>query len=500
MNNHTEIEEIEENNIPIQTAIRTTQKKEYSEQNQKKILKPKINNLSDKLSQSQIIPTKSIELPSSKENQLSPSETKDLSNKSVSNKLNRCPKIKFKELKDDLDHISLKELSDDENAENPIIIKTKSSYRSQSINNKEIKSFRYCGKKRKYPAKEKERIKSEIQKKNNGKSVENNKKKKITNFNKDKNIIYLNDENNIDDKRRNNIPEKKILSNLVKKEGFKKIFEYLSIFPLNRKNPIERELDDVLLNIGLLRTTILLFQIQMEEMEKSDENNNNNKNINIKKLFPINNILNLSKNNHIEKSDSTTVSEKENNIEKIHILDDEVEEEKKPIIKKLNETEKRIKSAPKEKNSNNIKISNNKDIKNIPKKKNNLSSSKMVSIKKETLHKEFEINVHLQKDKDGKIYKYAKHHLCSNKGNSFYVFYCADTRCRAKACYYVKTMKFENITEHKLSHSEHSYIRNMNREDKYNPIVEEFIKRNYHEAQIFLKNDGTQLVKWYDQF
>ena len=37
-------------------------------------------------------------------------------------------------------------------------------------------------------------------------------------------------------------------------------------------------------------------------------------------------------------------------------------------------------------------------------------------------------------------------------------------------------MKFENITNHKLPHSEHCYIRNMNRnmnnEGKYNPIVE----------------------------
>ena len=509
MSNHTKVVEIEEVKFPNHTKVNITPKKEHSELDQKKIIvKSKKISLSDKLSRSQIIQAKSIELYSSKENvishpeaNISPSKSesiKPIFNAKIPSKNKNIIEIKKK--KDEYDHISLSELSDDENEEKPIIIKSKSSRKSHSINTKEVQSFKYCGKKRKNPVKGKERIKTDFQKKNNNNGVENKKKKKITNLNSPK-IINLVDENNNDEKRRKNIEEKKILTNLVKKEGFIKILEYLSYIPLNRKNPIERELDDIILNLGLIRTTILLFQIQLEQCNAYNKTNNN-KNINSEKSIPINNNMNISKNNHIKKNDSTTNSENDENIVKIHITDDEVEEEKNPKIKKCDDNEKRIRSAPKSYNNKDIKISNNKDINNIPKKKNNTSNSRMVSIKKEALNKELEINVHLQKDKDGKIFKYSKHHLCSNKGNAFYVFYCSDSRCRAKACYYVKSMKFENITNHKLPHSEHCYIRNMNRnmnnEGKYNPIVEEFTKRNYHEAQIFLKSDGAQLVKWYD--
>ena len=499
MNNHIKVEEIEEDKLPTQKTKKLTPKKEHSELSQKKIKKI---NLSDKLSHSQIIPTKSIVLDSSKEKKANPTEKKIYSTKQYAINSDKNPKIpaknknnKIKEIKEEDDHISLNELSDDENAENPIIIKSKRSHKGQS--NKEIKPFKYIGKKRKNPEKGKVRIKPVFQKKNNGNNAEDKKKKKLPNLNEDKNLINLIDENNSDNKRRNNIAEKKILINLVKKEGFRKIFEYLSIFPLNRKNPIERQLDDIILNLGLLRTTILLFLVQMEQ--------NNSTNINLKKLIPLKNIMSLSKNNNrIRKIDSTNNWDKDDDIVNIDISDDEIEEIKKPNIKKDYDYKKRINSAPKSSKTQEIKIGNNKDIKDIPKKKNNISSSKIVSIKKEALNKELEISVHLQKDKDGKIYKYTKRHLCSNKGGEpFYTFYCADRKCGAKAYYYIRSMKFENIKNHKFTHCEHCYIRNMNRnmnvEDKYNPIVTEFLKRNYHEAQIFLKNDGTQLVKWYDQ-
>ena len=504
MNNHIKTEEIDEDSLSIQTPKLGTPRKEYSSLSQKKIKKM---DLSDKLSKSQIIPAKSIQLDSPIENITHATEKKIPHIKLSSIEVIKNPKIpsknknkiKIKEKNENYDYISLNELSDDENAEKPIIIESKISHRSQNINNKEMKSFNYCGKKRKNPEKVKERIISQIQKKNNCVSnyAENKKKRKITNLNMDKNIINLIDDNSNDDKRRKNISEKKILSNLVKKEGFIKIFDYLSISPLNRKNQIERELDDIILNIGLLRTTILLFQIQIE---LSNNNTiNRNKNIELEKLIPIDNNMNLSKNSFIKKNELTSNSDKDYIIEKIHIIDDDVEEGKKIKIKKSYATEKRIESTPKPSKIKNMEISNNKNLKNVPKKKNNISSSKMVSIKKEALNKELDISVHLQKDKDGKIYKYTKRYLSSDMDNPFYTFYCADRKCGAKAYYYIKSMKFENIINHILPHSEHNYIKSMNRENKYNPIVGEFIKRNYHEAQIFLKKDGTQLVKWYDQ-
>ena len=513
MKNHTKLEEeIEEIKLPNQTAINMTPRKERSELGQKTInLNSKKLSLSENLSRSQIIPAKSIDLYSSKQYIIYPTETKIIPTKSGPIKpiknakipVKKKNKIKVKEKKEELDHISLNELSDEEE-EKPIIIESKRRHRSHSINNNEVKSFKYCGKKRKNPEKRKERIKSYNEKKNNGNDVENKKKKKITNSNLGKNIINLMDENNNDDKRRNNIVEKKILTNLVKKEGLLKIYDLLSISPLNRKNPLERELDDIILNLGLLRTTILLFKIQLEQSITNNNSTSNNKDINIEKFIPtINNIMNSSKNNNTKKNVPIANSNKDENMVNILITDDEVEEGKKPKIKICYDNEKRIRSAPKPNNSKDIKISNNKDIKSIQKKKDNLPCTKMISIKKEELNKELEISIHFQKDKDGKIFKYCKSHLCSNKGDPFYTFYCADRKCGAKAYYYIKSMKFENITNHKLPHSEHCYIRNMNRnmniEGKYNPIIEEFIKRNYHEAQVFLKNNGAQLVKWYDQ-
>ena len=513
MSNRTKLEEIEESTIPNKTAVKMTPRKEDSESQKKLNCKSKTISLSDdKLSRSQIIQAKSTEIYSSKENKINPTETKILPTKSVPIKPNKNPKIppknknkiKIKEKKED--YITLSEVSDDDIDEKPIIIQSKRSHRSHSTNKKEVKSFKYCGKKRKNPEKGKERIKSDFRKKSSGKNgVENKKKKKMPTTNLVKNSIDLIDENGNDDKRRNDVEEKKILSKLVNTEGSIKILNYLSIFPLNRKNPVEKELDDIIQKLGLLRTTILLFQIQAEQNNNNNNSANINKNINIEKSIPINNTVNLSKNNRIKKNDSTTNSDKDDKDDddtlKIHITDDEDEE--KRSSKKSNDNGKRIRSAPKSNNSKDIKISNNKDIKNDQKKKNNMSSSKMISIKKEALNKELEISVHLQKDKDGKIYKYTKSHLCSNKGDPFFSFYCSDRKCGAKSYFYIKSMKFENMTNHKFPHSEHCYIRNMNRnmnsEGKYNPIIKEFIKRSYHEAQIFLKNDGTQLVKWYDQ-
>ena len=59
----------------------------------------------------------------------------------------------------------------------------------------------------------------------------------------------------------NNIEEKKILLYVVEKGGLIKIFNYLSISPLNKENPTEKAIDNIIENLGLLRTTILLLQI-----------------------------------------------------------------------------------------------------------------------------------------------------------------------------------------------------------------------------------------------
>ena len=110
-----------------------------------------------------------------------------------------------------------------------------------------------------------------------------------------------------------------------------------------------------------------------------------------------------------------------------------------------------------------------------------------------------EIGSHLQKDKEGNIYRFSKHHF--NKGNNVYVFYCSDPKCNAKSLYY-ENMVFETIKGHKIKYSEHCYVKNKDKDkdkpDKYAPIIEEFEQRDCHEAQIFKKQNGKKIVKWYD--
>ena len=59
-------------------------------------------------------------------------------------------------------------------------------------------------------------------------------------------------------------------------------------------------------------------------------------------------------------------------------------------------------------------------------------------------------------------------------------------------------MKFETVRSHNIKYEEHCYFKNRNRFDKYKLIIDEFEKRECHEAQIFKKENGTKLVKWYD--
>ena len=270
------------------------------------------------------------------------------------------------------------------------------------------------------------------------------------------------------------LPEKERLINLVKKEGFMKIFNNLTTMPLDRKDPLEKEIDDIITNIGLLRTSLILFQIKFAENELNKNTNTNTTNNSIN-----NNITpTINKN----KTNSPIIHTKKKN-EDIQIVIDGVDDE--------------CSSKENQKNNNSIlQLNKSQVINNKINKK--ISSPKSKSVKKETNKEELELGVHLQKDKSGNIYKYTKHHYRANRGNDIYVYYCADTRCKTKGCYFVKSMKFECIKKHELEHDEHCYIKNKDRFDKYRPIIEEFEKRDCHEAQIFKKDNGSQLVKWYD--
>ena len=59
--------------------------------------------------------------------------------------------------------------------------------------------------------------------------------------------------------------EKQELIDLVKKEGFNKVFDLISNIYFDRRNYLERKLDDIISNIGLLRTSIILLGIKFSQ-------------------------------------------------------------------------------------------------------------------------------------------------------------------------------------------------------------------------------------------
>ena len=110
---------------------------------------------------------------------------------------------------------------------------------------KDKSSNKFCGEKRK-----------------NGEQIEyvTRKQKKNKNDDEDNSVIS----HNLLIKGKKTMSDKKILLELVKREGFARVFNCLTIHPLNRKNQLERIMDDIIINLGLLRTSLILFQIKFQ--------------------------------------------------------------------------------------------------------------------------------------------------------------------------------------------------------------------------------------------
>jgi len=217
--------------------------------------------------------------------------------------------------------------------------------------------------------------------------------------------INLNNENFIN--KGTNVSDKQELINLVNKEGFNKIFNLISNTYFDRKNSIERKLDDIICNIGLLRTSLILLQIKFTQPGIQEEE-------------PV-------ANPHLSKT----------------------EEE---ITKKSQENQ----------------IINNE---------------------------EYELGEHFHKEKNGKIYRYNKHHLRVKNKISFN---CADLKCKSRGLYFINSMKFRVMTSHSMPYEEHNYIKNKEKFNRHKEIFDDFKKRNCHEAQVFKNDIGDKLVKWYD--
>ena len=131
---------------------------------------------------------------------------------------------------------------------------------------KEINAYNVSlGKKRK---RKKEKYNRNIQKNKKKKIIKdndnNNEDKSDKSLLSNKNNIILNNNNN------DNKIEKEKLLNLVKEEGFNTIFSLISNSNFDQNNPIEKELEEIINRIGLLRVTLFLIQIKFSS--SSEEN------------------------------------------------------------------------------------------------------------------------------------------------------------------------------------------------------------------------------------
>ena len=284
---------------------------------------------------------------------------------------------------------------------------------------------------------------------------------------KEREITPMNYSNNFNNINNDNKFEKEALFQLVNIEGFNKIFGLLSKPYFNRKNPLERKIDEIICNIGLLRTSLILMQIKFDSYDASQ-------NI-IPNFSPLNfNGYNFNSVNSYTGSQAPlsypppmvplSVPNSKMNVQNLS----ETEDKDKEVDIVLDENEDREKSVD----------NKNKKLKN----------------QKEMDKDGYELGEHLHKESGGKIYKYLKHHMRVTKG---FVFNCADRKCKSKGLYDIETMNFKIILKHTIPYEQHNYIMNKSKFNQYKTIFEDFNKRNCTEAQVFKNEAGNKLVKWY---
>ena len=356
-------------------------------------------------------------------------ESQDDTNQQSKNNAAPLKKRDRKEKRINSDHISLMEEEDESKRyfkKESIKEEEATSSPSSEEKNKNEDIGKLTGKKRKSPEEDESELIGE--KKNvSSQKIKIKKNNDDENSNLYPNVITLK-------RQKEYLGEKEILLQLVKKEGFMKVFNCLTIYPLNRKNQLEKNIDDIIMNIGLLRTSLILFKIKFQSETPKNENSNTN-----------------SSNAELEDEDIEIV----------------IDGEDKNITKRkrnISQTKKNRSIAPK---IGYLKSSSDNDL-----------------------------CIHLHKDKNGKIYKYNKNYI--RDGNNKVAYYCADRRCNGKANYDSETMKFEIFKDHDITHEEHNYIRNKDRADKYKEIIKEFEQRDCHEAQVFKTENGSHVAKWYD--
>ena len=82
--------------------------------------------------------------------------------------------------------------------------------------------------------------------------------------------------------------ERDALLKLVKLEGFNKIFTLITKAKFDSKNSIEKKLEEIIFNIGLLRTSLILLQFKFTLFQNSN-NDNTPQTLNTKKQIELSN-------------------------------------------------------------------------------------------------------------------------------------------------------------------------------------------------------------------
>ena len=373
---------------------------------------------------------------------------------------------------------------------------------------KDKSSNKLCGKKRK-----------------NGDQIEyiTRKQKKNKNDEEDNSVVS----HNLLIKGKKCMSDKKILLELVKREGFARVFNCLTIHPLNRKKQLERIMDDIIINLGLLRTSLILFQIKFQfidginmefnsnlytndensrsSLNKSDDEEDEDIEILIDghegeekgaKRKKKNSVLTPSKQNKIQTLKNNAV--KDSPLTRSKSEEKEVKEEKENKEDKEDKEEKDDKDDKDDKEDKEDKEEKydkeEKEEKEPDMNINHLNQLKNLNLNTPSTDLG-DLSIHLHKDEEGNIYKYNKKYLC---GNNIVAFYCSDKKCCGKGNYNTETMKFEILKEHDLTFEEHNYVKNKERGERFKLIISEFQKRNCHEAQLFKGENGSQVAKWYD--
>ena len=257
------------------------------------------------------------------------------------------------------------------------------------------------------------------------------------------------------------IPELALLNQLITEYGFEKVLDSFCKATLNKKNKLDLCLQGLKNSCTNERLPFLLIKMLFSYFDDKYE-------VSVRKRS-----TSSVKNNHLNNSNE---SQNNNNSNLEYSVMDQCEEAS-PI--EVNEEEGAQDIKDKNKKGKCLDNNNNKGVK-IKKSDEKKGEKKMMSI-----------GSHYNKGEDGKVYKYQISSL-DGKGNA--LFKCYDDKCSGTGNYNIETKEFSITKEHNLTHAEHDYI--INSEKDGDKVFKDLIDKDKSDAQVF-KENGERIVKIY---